>query len=110
MGAIENLGFRLKKQTANKRRLPFVQEFEFVPTSGYYRQMLDELELIFLLDEDGLEIIFEVDRRARGLRGWLEEMYNDGEQLVRVRFSQSELEDTEELEEVLEEILDQYAE
>lgn len=37
-------------------------------------------------------------------------MYNDGEQLVRVRFSQSELEDTEELEEVLEEILDQYAE
>ncbi|MGM3042126.1 sporulation control protein Spo0M, partial [Bacillus cereus group sp. BC46] len=77
---------------------------------GYYRQMLDELELIFLLDEDGLEIIFEVDRRARGFRGWLEEMYNDGEQLVRVRFSQSELEDTEELEEVLEEILDQYAE
>ncbi|MCY9043708.1 sporulation protein, partial [Bacillus inaquosorum] len=32
------------------------------------------------------------------------------EQLVRVRFSQSELEDAEGLEEVLEEILDQYAE
>ncbi|MCY7796733.1 sporulation protein, partial [Bacillus spizizenii] len=47
---------------------------------------------------------------ARGLRGWLEEMYNDGEQLVRVRFSQSELEDAEELKEVLEEIIDQYAE
>ncbi|MCY8227941.1 sporulation protein, partial [Bacillus spizizenii] len=44
------------------------------------------------------------------LRGWLEEMYNDGEQLVRVRFSQSELEDAEELKEVLEEIIDQYAE
>ncbi|NLS38869.1 sporulation protein [Bacillus subtilis] len=115
LGAIENLGFRLNEADCEQapyfqRRLPFVQEFEFVPTSGYYRQMLDELELIFLLDEDGLEIIFEVDRRARGLRGWLEEMYNDGEQLVRVRFNQSELEDAEELEEVLEEIIDQYAE
>ncbi|MCY9191150.1 sporulation protein, partial [Bacillus mojavensis] len=92
------LGFRLNEADCEQasyfqRRLPFVQEFEFVPTSGYYRQMLDELELIFLLEEDGLEIIFEVDRRARGLRGWLEEMYNDGEQLVRVRFRQSELDD-----------------
>lgn len=38
--------------------------------------MLDELELIFLIDD----IVFEVDRRERGLRGWLEEMYHDGEQ------------------------------
>ena len=71
--AIENLGFRLNEADCEqapyfRRRLPFVQEFEFVPTSGYYRQMLDELELIFLLDEDGLEIIFEFDRRAKGLR------------------------------------------
>ncbi|MDG2703374.1 hypothetical protein P7M02_25305, partial [Vibrio parahaemolyticus] len=58
---------------------------------------------------EGLDIIFEVDRRARGLRCWLEEMYNDGEQLVRVRFTQSELADVEELEVVLEEIIDQYA-
>ncbi|PRS18077.1 sporulation protein [Bacillus halotolerans] len=113
--AIENLGFRLNEADCEQasyfqRRLPFVQEFEFVPTSGYYRQMLDELELIFLLEEDGLEIIFEVDRRARGLHGWLEEMYNDGEQLVRVRFRQSELDNIEQLEEVLEEIIDQYAE
>ncbi|MGE1135151.1 sporulation protein, partial [Bacillus velezensis] len=68
-----------------------------------------ELEVIFFIDEEGLDIIFEVDRRARGLRGWLEEMYNDGEQLVRVRFTRSELADAEELEVVLEEIIDQYA-
>ncbi|MFS0654487.1 sporulation protein [Bacillus sp. 179-C3.3 HS] len=114
LGAVSHLGFRLHEADCEQapyfqRRLPFVQEFEFIPTAGYYRQMLDELELIFLIDEDGLDIVFEIDRRARGLRGWLEEMYNDGEQLVRIRFNQSELEDTEELEEILAEIIDQYA-
>ncbi|WP_345911059.1 sporulation protein [Bacillus altitudinis] len=112
--AVGNLGFHLHEADCEeapyfRRRLPFVQEFEFIPTSDYYRQMLDELEVIFFIDEEGLDIIFEVDRRARGLRGWLEEMYNDGEQLVRVRFTQSELADVEELEVVLEEIIDQYA-
>ncbi|MCW1838407.1 sporulation protein [Bacillus xiamenensis] len=113
--AVGNLGFRLHEADCEQapyfsRRLPFVQEFEFIPVSDYYGEILDELELIFLMDEEGLDIILEVDRRARGLRGWLEEMYNDGEQLVRVRFSQSELEGAQELESVLEEIIDQYAE
>lgn len=113
--ATSNLGFHLNEADCEQapyfqRRLPFVQEFEFIPTSDYYRYMLDELELIFLIDENGLDVIFEVDRRARGLRGWLEEMYNEGEQLVRYRFSQSDLEDVETLEGMLEEIIDQYAE
>ncbi len=64
--------------------------------------MLDELELIFLIDD----IVFEVDRRARGLRGWLEEMYHDGEQLVRYRFSSSDLKDVEALVGMLEGIID----
>jgi len=72
--------------------------------------MLDELELIFLIDEGGLDIVFEVDRRARGLRGWLEEMYNEGEQLARYRFNPSDLENVEVLEGMLEQIIDQYAE
>ncbi|KEP31027.1 sporulation protein [Bacillus safensis] len=113
--ATRNLGFHLNEADCEQapyfqRRLPFVQEFEFIPTSDYYRYMLDELELIFLIDEGGLDIVFEVDRRARGLRGWLEEMYNDGEQLVRYRFSPSDLENVEVLEGMLEEIIDQYAE
>lgn len=113
--ATSHLGFHLNEADCEqapyfRRRLPFVQEFEFIPTSDDYRYMLDELELIFLIDEGGLDIVFEVDRRARGLRGWLEEMYHDGEQLVRYRFSPSDLEDVEVLVGMLEGIIDQYAE
>ncbi len=50
---MENLGFRLKeaecKEVAHyvRKNLPFVQEFEFVPTSGEFRGKLDEVEMIF---------------------------------------------------------------
>ncbi|NPC91958.1 sporulation protein [Bacillus sp. WMMC1349] len=108
---IESLGFRLHDADCEqapyfKRRLPFVQEFEFVPVSPYYRQLLSELELIFLLEEDGFEIVFETNRRARGLRGWMPEIYDD---VLRVHFDESELTDQEELTEVLKEIIDHCA-
>lgn len=71
--ALENLGFQLRK-TQNEytgrwgRSLPFIQEYEFVPT-GLFRKHLDELEFIFFPKEDGLEFVVEIDRRARGLSG-----------------------------------------
>jgi sporulation-control protein len=90
--------------------LPFVQEFEFRPVSSQYRGKLDELELVFQLEDHGLEVIVEVDRKARGMFGWLEEMYNDGERLLRVYFDKTELESGQKhVETKLQSLINQYA-
>ncbi|QHZ45967.1 sporulation protein [Bacillus sp. NSP9.1] len=111
---VESLGFRLHEADCEqasyfRKRLPFVQEFEFVPVTPHYRQLLDEVELVFLVQEDGVDVIIEVDRRARGMRGWLEEMYNGDEEVCRLHFDESELKDKGELAEVLKDIIEQCA-
>jgi sporulation-control protein len=113
--AVEQIGFRLHKADCEhapyfRRRLPFVQEFEFRPVSSQYRGKLDELELVFQLEDHGLEVIVEVDRKARGMFGWLEEMYNDGERLLRVYFDKTELESGQKhVETKLQSLINQYA-
>ncbi|CUA80290.1 sporulation protein [Anoxybacillus suryakundensis] len=88
---MENLGFRLKeaecKETAYdvRKRLPFVQEFEFLPVRGEFRGKLDEVEIIFFphaLDE--CELLIQVDRRARGLAGLFAEALDLDETFIRV--------------------------
>jgi sporulation-control protein len=80
LNAVEDLGFRLREADCEqapyklRRRLPFVQEFEFVPVMGPYRGKLDELELIFApLSGTEMQILLQVDRRARGLGGYFAE-------------------------------------
>ncbi|WP_186316473.1 sporulation protein, partial [Bacillus pumilus] len=53
--------------------LPFLQQFHFIPTSHHYRYILHQLHLIFLIDQPGLDIVFEVDRRGTAPRRWLDE-------------------------------------
>ncbi|MFD1175566.1 sporulation protein [Paenibacillus puldeungensis] len=94
--AIEELGFQIRKVENSYaprygRGLPFVQEFEFYPGRQYYGK-LDELEAVFYPTEDGIEVLLEVDRRARGFVGLLEEAMDADESKVLLRFSQSELE------------------
>lgn len=94
LNAVEELGFRLRKAESEKAslrvqsRYPFVQEFEFVPTSGPYRGALDELEVIFTRQsEQSAEILLQVDRKARGLGGFLAEALDMDESFVRVTVS-----------------------
>ncbi|MFB9325848.1 sporulation protein [Paenibacillus aurantiacus] len=94
--AVEQLGFRLRKAECEYAsriggRYPFVQEFEFVPTSGSYRGRLDELEVIFYNRGTELEVLLQIDRKARGLAGLFAEAMDMDETFVRVRFSNSEL-------------------
>lgn len=63
------------------RAVPFVQEFEFKPTT--YRNSLDELEIIFDVHEEGVDILMQVDKRANGLKGLLEEVMELDEKYVR---------------------------
>ncbi|PIC03710.1 sporulation protein SpoOM [Anoxybacillus flavithermus] len=88
---MEKLGFCLKEADCKeaayhaRKRLPFVQEFEFVPVSGEFRGKLDEVEIIFFqhaLDE--CELLMQVDRRARGLAGLFAEALDLDETFVRV--------------------------
>jgi sporulation-control protein len=64
-----------------------VQELEFRP-QGTYRSHVQELEVIFDLDESGLQVFLEIDRRARGL-GLLFENLN--EQYASLRFTTADL-------------------
>jgi sporulation-control protein len=96
--AIDNLGFRIREadcEEAPRRlrgRLPFVQEFEFVPTSGLFRGRLDELEVVFFPSGNGmLDIMFQVDRRARGFSGLFSEAMGADETNVRLSVSNADI-------------------
>lgn len=66
--------------------VPFVQEFELKPTGGPFRQELDEIELHVSPGPGGIEVLMQVDRRARGLAGMLNEAMGLDERYVRMRF------------------------
>jgi sporulation-control protein len=92
---VENLGFHLHKVDCEYTHhfggtYPFVQEFEFRPT-GNYRSHLDELEVIFRLQPNELEVLLEIDKRARGFKGWLQEAFDVDERYVRFFLTQSDL-------------------
>jgi sporulation-control protein len=111
--AIDNLGFRIREadcEEAPRRlrgRLPFVQEFEFVPTSGLFRGRLDELEVVFFPSGNGsLDIMFQVDRRARGLAGLFSEAMGADETNVRLSVSN---EDIPNLQQKIQSVIQRYA-
>lgn len=115
--ALEELGFHLH-QAENEYylqrdyHLPFIQKFEFVPyQNGEYRNSVDELELIFYPNEDGIEIILEFDRKTRGFRGLLSDMLDTDESRHRYFFSREELEEgastvADQFREIFDELLD----
>ncbi|WP_226675144.1 sporulation protein [Rossellomorea aquimaris] len=96
--AVQDLGFRIRKvecEEAPRRyrgRYPFIQEFEFVPVNGPYQRKLDELEVMFLNQtEDQVELLLEVDRRARGLGGFLAEALEMDESMVKMTIKSSDV-------------------
>ncbi|MFJ8260974.1 sporulation protein [Rummeliibacillus sp. NPDC094406] len=95
---ITNLGFRLREVECEKasyklrNHYPFVQEFEFVPTGGSFRGKLDELEIIFTAQAiDSVELLMQVDRKARGLSGLLSEALEMDESYVRFTINQHDI-------------------
>jgi sporulation-control protein len=94
LDAVQSLGFQLFKVDCEYNRYlgrsyPFVQEFEFRPV-GPYRGRVEELEIVFYLREHELEVLLEVDKRARGLLGLMEEAFNLDERYVRFRITESD--------------------
>lgn len=89
--AVQNLGFRRRKVDCEQAphylrgQTPVVQEFEFTPTNATFRRYLDELEVVFLNQSDmSVEILLQIDRRARGLGSFLSEALDMDESFIRL--------------------------
>ncbi|NQX59854.1 sporulation protein [Paenibacillus qinlingensis] len=97
--ALEELGFHLHKAENEyfpqaNYYLPFIQNFEFVPyKNSEYGRSVEELELVFYPDKNGVKILLEFDRKARGFKGLLAEMLDMDESHHRYYFSAGELEE-----------------
>lgn len=107
--SMEQLGFRLVESECEeasaslRRNHPVIQEFEFKPASGSFHGRLDEVEIIFAPNEDGLEIYMEVDRKARGLASLMAEMAGLDESRQHVFITDEDLPDlTDKLNEIIE--------
>lgn len=95
---ISNLGFYLREAECEQEpyklrgHYPFIQEFEFIPTSGQFRGRLDEIEVIFTSQSsESVEILMQVDRKARGLGGLLSEAFEMDESFVRFTVNQTDI-------------------
>ncbi len=73
---VEALGLYLKSVECEYyrsigRTVPFVQEFEYAP-GHRYQEYAKEIELMFFPGPKTLDVVFEIDRRARGVMDLLE--------------------------------------
>ncbi|MNM84645.1 Sporulation-control protein spo0M [compost metagenome] len=97
LNTLTRLGFQLRNAHCEqakgvfRNRLPFIQEFEFVPVNGPFRQKLDELEIVFLPIQNDLKVIIEVDRKARGFSGFLSEAMDMDETLISMTISERDI-------------------
>ncbi|HEX8698837.1 MAG TPA: sporulation protein [Myxococcaceae bacterium] len=112
LDAVTSMGFQLKTSTCEYssrlgRDLPFVQEIEFHPSGRFGG--VKELELVFSVRPDGVEVIVEVDRRARSLGGLLAAALDMDESKERVFFSTSELSSRQHLSEQLASIIQAHS-
>jgi sporulation-control protein len=101
LNAVENLGFQLYKVDCEYAhhygsRYPFVQEFEF-RAIGKYRGQLDELEVVFHLHPNELQVLLEIDRKARGFGGFLQEAFDMDERYARISVTPAYLQRPQEL-------------
>lgn len=113
LNAIKELGFTLRKvknEEASyklRKRLPFVQEFEFVPTKGSYYGKYDEVEVMFnQINKEKIEVYIEVDRRARGISGFFSEALDLDETIVKFTLHEQELGNVKE---ILKDILNKHS-
>ncbi len=110
--AIRNLGFRMVSADCErapytmKTPMPFIQEFEFSARNTPYARYLDELELTFInQSSEHVELLLQVDRKARGLGGLFAEALDIDETFVRLTFKRN---DFNSIETVLRQTIEKY--
>ncbi|SFD41209.1 sporulation protein [Pseudoalteromonas denitrificans] len=99
--ALEELGFRLYEadcegiESASFSRLPFVQELEFKTISGDFHGKFDEVEVVFFARGEQLEVVFEIDRKSKGLMGFFKEAMDLDESNARLVVTEDDIDDLE---------------
>lgn len=91
LSALQSLGFQLYKVDCEYTprfggRFPFVQEFEFKPGNEFYGR-LDELEAYLRPNPNGIEVVFQVDRRG----GLFSEFFGSDEKYASTNLSAADL-------------------
>jgi sporulation-control protein len=89
LDALAALGFQLARVEARYQPLagrahPIVQGLEFLPARAH-RQAIEQLEVIFDLREHQLEVLTEIDGRARGLDRRTITAYDVDERYARIQ-------------------------
>ncbi|MFB9215465.1 sporulation protein [Vibrio sinaloensis] len=80
--ALEEQGLRIRQvecEQVDGFAMPFVQEFEFVPTTGPFHGRWRELEMVAYRTEDSLQMWFEIDRHREGAKGMLASLLGIGQ-------------------------------
>jgi sporulation-control protein len=95
LDSMQSLGFRMREAENEelprrlRRRLPFGQELEFVADSGEFRGRFDEVELLMFPSEDSVDLILQIDRRARDLSSFLSEATGTDESYAHLTIAES---------------------
>lgn len=113
LDSMKRLGFHIREAENEelphrlRRRLPFGQELEFVAGSGEFRGRFDEVELLMFPSEDSVDLILQIDRRARGLGSFLSEAMGTDESYASLTVPESAT--PSEIREALAQVIRQHA-
>lgn len=93
--AAEQLGFQFKSSIVEYASrapfgVPYIQEIEFYPGTRF-REQLTELELMMAFQEDGLQVMVELDRRGHGLSGFFANAFDMDESRTFLKLTAEEL-------------------
>lgn len=95
LDSMQRLGFHMREAENEelphrlRRRLPFGQELEFVAGSGEFRGRFDEVELLMFPSEGSVDLVLQIDRRARGFGSFLSEAIGTDESYARLSIPES---------------------
>ncbi|GAB6098326.1 sporulation protein [Halanaerocella petrolearia] len=93
LDALEELGFKIKSienEFVRTGKFPFIQELEFRPTN-LFRNELDELEMVYFITDDAIQLFFEIDRRGRGVTGLFSEALDLDESQEKLRINKTQI-------------------
>ena len=109
--ALRELGFEMMTAeceeipTESADDIPFIQAFIFKPAHGFFADRIDELEMVFYVEEDAVETYMEIDRRTRGRARFFHQLMNEEEARVKYTFV---YDDIDKYSDILREILESW--
>lgn len=95
--ATENLGYNLEKVEMDFEhfysRHPFVQIYNFHPVGKTFTKYVDNIQMVFFPQQHEVDIILQVDRKARGLISSMEEALDLDKKISRFTITTNEVKD-----------------